>query len=180
VGSDPSLDIKGRVTADSVTRPFFFRYLNERDRLPSMTWDDHYRRWQEALSGRRNAEAFEHLQTARKRVAENGVEDWEWLTSALADPNKKWFVAKLFQRQPIPRRLLAAMMQSAVIDVNASTNRYLIEPCVATFGREVVVAELEQLRKNGVATEVRYECAMYWLRRDTSFSRATRPPSDDA
>lgn len=143
-----------------------------------MTWDEHYQRWNEAVAARRNAEAYEHLQIARKRVADNSAEDWDWLLAALADPTKKWFVAKLFQRQPIPRRLLAAMMQAAVVDVDASTNKWMIAPCLETFGREAVLAELERLRDNGLATEARFNQALYWLQRDTDFDRAIRPANE--
>ena len=46
----------------------------------------HYRRWQEARVARRNADAHERLQAARKRVAQNTAADWAWLEAALADP----------------------------------------------------------------------------------------------
>jgi hypothetical protein len=40
-----------------------------------MTWDEHYQRWSEVTLARRNAEANGHLETARRRVAENSSED---------------------------------------------------------------------------------------------------------
>jgi hypothetical protein len=140
-----------------------------------MSWDDHYREWSEACANRRNAEAYSCLQKARKRVSENTLDDWTWLQSALANPEKKWFVARLFERQPIPRSLLPAMVRAAVENVDASSNRWIIEPCMETFGREEVVNELDKLREGGIATVERYEAAMYWLRRDTSYVRAMPP-----
>lgn len=140
-----------------------------------MTWDEAYQRWHEASLAHRNTEAYEHLEAARKRVAANTAEDWVWLRAALADAEKKWFVAWVFKRQPIPRRLFSAMMQAAVVDVNASTNKWLITPCVETFGTDMVVAELERLRDAGLVSKDRFDNALYWVRRDTDFTRATRP-----
>lgn len=143
-----------------------------------MMWDELYKRWNDALASRRNSEAQEHLQVARKRISQNSAEDWDWLQSALVDPARKWFVARLFVRQPIPRRLFAPMMRAAVVDVDASSNKWMITPCLETFGREAVLAELEQLREAGVATEERYNQASYWLNGDAGFIRATRPEAE--
>jgi hypothetical protein len=140
--------------------------------------DEHYQCWNDARSARRNAEAYELLQAARKRVAENTSEDWEWLKNALADASKKWFVAWLFVRQPIPRRLFSAMMRAAVVDVDASSNKWMLAPCLETFGRKMVVEELERLREDGIATEDGLKQASYWLGRYDQFARGTRPEGE--
>ncbi len=145
-----------------------------------MTWGDHFQHWSEARQARRNAEAQGHLQAARKRVAENTPEDWAWLELALADRERKWFVAFVFLRQPVPRRLLAAMMRAAVVDVDASTNRWFIRPCLESFGREAVESELSRLRDSGVASEERVSMANYWIRAASEFARGVRPARPDA
>ncbi|QDV39570.1 hypothetical protein ElP_75410 (plasmid) [Tautonia plasticadhaerens] len=129
--------------------------------------------WRDAIRARRNAEAFERLQAARKRVARNTDDDWEWLAAALADPEKKWFVAHVFGRQPVPRRLFGSMMRAAVIDVDPSTNRWLLEPCLETFGRAAVIEELGWLKQSGEVPGQRIEWALYWCTREVERLRGT-------
>ena len=118
-----------------------------------MTWEEHYRLWSETHLGRRRAEAHERLQEARKRVAQNSTEDWQWLRAALDDPPKKWFVAKVFRSQSVPKRLMAGMLRAAVYERNPSLNRDFIEPCMRSFGVRRVHEELLRYLEFGTDAE---------------------------
>jgi hypothetical protein len=144
-----------------------------------MTWDEHYTRWRDAKAARRGAEAHDRLQAARQRVSENTPEDWEWLRTALRDTEKKWFVALVFIRQPIPRRLFADFMQAAVVDVDPSTNEWLLRPCLETYGRDAVLGALDRLKSLGVVPEERIGWALYWCRREPREARGTPPKRDE-
>ena len=132
-----------------------------------MAWEEHYCGYQEAKQARRNQEAYERLQEARKRVARNTEADWEWLNNALADPAKKWFVASIFKSQPVPKRLFDSMMHAALVDCDASTNQYFIRPCLETFGRLAVGAYLDRAESSGSSAERSgVQRARYWAGRD--------------
>jgi hypothetical protein len=82
-----------------------------------MTWDEHYRLWSE-VRRQPGQDAHWRLMAARKRVAANTPDDWLWLTEALADPDRKWFVAAVFKFQPVPKRLFGPMLRAGVLERN--------------------------------------------------------------
>ncbi len=128
-----------------------------------MSWDEHYRLWSGARQVRRGAEAHEQLQAARKRVAHNSPDDWQWLRSALDDPQKKWFVAEVFRFQPVPKRLLVGMLRTAVYERDPSLNRYFVEPCLRSFGARRVNQELLRYLEVGTDKEkAGVASAFYW------------------
>jgi hypothetical protein len=137
-----------------------------------MTWDELFSQWSELEAARRRQDAELVLRDARKRVSRNGEEDWEWLTEALADPARKYFVADVFRLQPVPKRLFAALMRAAVVDVNYSNNRLFLTPCIESFGRDMVLAELNRLRDSGIATADMHRAGMYWMGQGTSQRRS--------
>ncbi|MFO0863757.1 MAG: hypothetical protein U0744_03715 [Gemmataceae bacterium] len=139
-----------------------------------MTWDDLYARWLDSLDARRNAEAYERLCEVRKRVAQNDDADWHWLKIALADKEKKWFAAQVFRDQPVPKRLFQAMMLASIIDVNPSSNRLYLEPCLETFGTEKVAEALSRLEAMGSVPKERFEWARYWMQAKPEQSRSVR------
>ena len=128
-----------------------------------MNWNEHYRLWSKACDARHWAEVHMWMKEARKRVAQNSLEDWQWIRAALDDPNKKWFVAQVFRFQPVPKRLLVGMLRTAVFERNPSANRRFIEPCLRSFGprrvNEILLRFFEvgtNEEKAGVAS------AFYW------------------
>lgn len=56
------------------------------------TWDDLYRRWAKARETSRDEED-RWTTAARRRIGRNPQDDWRWLAEAVADPERKWFVA---------------------------------------------------------------------------------------
>ena len=127
-----------------------------------MNWDSHYTEWQAARAGRHNAEAHRIIEAARKRISEDRVHGWTWCREALRDRERKWFVAALFKYQPVPRRLFQPMLDAAVVDVDASSNRLFIEPCVETFGNVAVVGALTAMKASGRVSEQQIKMALYW------------------
>ncbi len=127
-----------------------------------MTWDDHYHLCVEA-SRKPGEEAFRRMQEARKRVAQNTPGDWQWLENALADPDRKWFVADVFKSQPVPRRLFGPMLRAGVLERNPSLNRRFVEPCVRSLGGGRVLAELLRYLEAGTnAEKAGAASALYW------------------
>jgi hypothetical protein len=106
-----------------------------------ITWDEHFLLWSETRQHRGDA-AHRQLQAARKRTAQNGPEDWQWLHDALDDPQKKWFVAEVFRFQSVPKRLRSAMLRAGIYERNPSFNRLFVEPCVRSYGSRWVKEQL--------------------------------------
>ena len=129
-----------------------------------MDWEATYRQWAQLWREHKRERAHALLADARAGLRENERADWEWLNAALADEGRKWFVAALFGRLPLPRRLLAAMIRAAVHEPDASHNRRFVEPCVATYGKERVRLLLSEYVESGTEQEKRgAEKALYWL-----------------
>ena len=127
-----------------------------------MNWDEYYCLWREARECR-GSEAHLRLQAARKRVHQNSPQDWAWLRTSLGDAERKWFVASVFQFQPVPKRLLMPMLRAAVFERNPSHNRVFIDPCVRSFGTVRVCTVLLSHLETGSNEEVAGAAsALYW------------------
>jgi hypothetical protein len=132
-----------------------------------MTWDEHYHLWSELRRQRREEarpqEAHRRMQEICRRVAENTPDDWGWLADALGDAERKWFVAAVFEFQPVPKVLFSAMLRAGVLERNPSFNRQFIEPCVRSFGGRPVLEELLRYLETGSDTEkAGAASAFYW------------------
>ncbi len=127
------------------------------------TWDEHYRLWLEHSHTRRD-DADLRMQAARNRVARNTPDDWRWLTEALADAERKWFVARVFEIHAVPRRLLGPMLRAGVLEPNPSANRAFIEPCVKSLGARRVLEGLLRYLESGTDIEkAGAASALYWV-----------------
>lgn len=138
----------------------------------AMTWDELFSQWSALEAARRRQDAQLVLRDARKRVGSNNDADWRWFAEALADPARKYFVADVFRFQPVPKRLFDPFMRAAVLDVNYSNNRLFLTPCIESFGRDAVRAELDRMRESGVATEDMHRAGMYWMGQGSSDRRS--------
>ena len=111
--------------------------------------------------------AHGHIKAARQLVASLGVDGWLWLAEALNDQRRKWFVAAFFESYPVPRRMLNEMIRAGVLERDPSYNRDFIEPCVRSFGSEVLVNELLKYLESGSDKEkAGAASALYWVRVD--------------
>lgn len=104
-------------------------------------WPALYDRWCTADSG---TERWDALDAARRAVAEKAPGRWDWLRDALADPHRRYFVAWVFERQPVPRALLVPMLRAA-LDEDASGCRGFVYPLVTSFGEGEVRERLGAL-----------------------------------
>src|SRR5262249_42296612 len=127
-----------------------------------MTWDKHYLLWAEARQ-HRGDEAQRRLQAARQRVAQINPEDWQWLQTALDDPQRKWFVAEVFRSQQVPEQLRDSMLRAGVYEGTPSLNRLFIEPCVRSYGARWVKEQLLRYLESGTDHEkAGAASALYW------------------
>ena len=78
----------------------------------------------------------------------------QWWIEALADEQKKWFVARVMEhRHPLPQSLLAPMIRAGVREPDPSRNRAFIQPCVQTFGGISVQQQLLHYVQQGTNPE---------------------------
>jgi len=93
-------------------------------------------------------------------------EDARWLTEALQDDERKWFVADLAHRcESLAELFFIPMLEAAIEEVNPSSNRRFVEPCMHFFGpsrvNEYLLSVVEtgtDFRKAGAVS------ALYWAR----------------
>lgn len=129
-----------------------------------MEWTEHFDGWQEAI-GKPESDAHLRMEAARKRVHTNTSEDWQWLAKSLAHPKQKVFVALVFKRQPVPKRLLAPFLHAAVMEHDPSRNRLYIDPCIRSWGsREVNHRLLRYLETGSNEEKAGVASAFYWAR----------------
>src|SRR5262249_13293025 len=112
---------------------------------------------------RRGEKAHRQLQAARKRVAQNSPEDWQWLRTALDDPGRRWFVAEVFRFQSVPKRLRDALLRAGVYERNPSFHLLFIEPWGRYYGALWVKEELLRYLESGTdAEKAGAASALYW------------------
>ena len=91
--------------------------------------------------------------------------DVSWLTSALEDENRRWFVGRLARdAQFVAEALLEAMLKTAVCLGDPSANSWFIEPCVKYVGRERVARLVASMADStDLAQVVGAIDALYWI-----------------
>lgn len=131
--------------------------------------------WASAREAESYDEAEKHITSARRYASSAGSVGWHWFSESLQDEIRKWFVAEVFEAQPVPKKLQARMLLAGVLEKNPSSNRYFIEPCVRSFGSRNVLSELLKHLQSGTdEQESGAASACYWVPRDTKAD-----PDDD-
>jgi hypothetical protein len=89
-----------------------------------------------------------------------------WFTAALTHPDKKWFVAKILEKvNPIPKALVDDLVLAALTERSPSRNKWLIEPCLKSFGPELVKARVMTFASHPQVIENEgVNKVMYWVR----------------
>ena len=139
-----------------------------------MTLDDHCRSF---VATRRDDRAGRELivKEARRLLASATPDDWNSLSHALQDDERKWFVAAIFSHSPVPKRLLKPMIRAAVYEVNPSLNREFVSPCIASCGHRAVNAALLEFVEKGTDFEKAGAVnALYWGGMSLSFPENTQ------
>lgn len=99
-----------------------------------------------------------------RSIMRGSHEDWDWCCEALKHPQKRWFVAHLFAKAPVPKRLLSSMIQAAIEVENPSTNRQFIEPCLRSLGALGILKLLRKTVEEGsVIEQTGAVDALYWV-----------------
>ncbi|MEL6616324.1 MAG: hypothetical protein AAFQ43_11330 [Bacteroidota bacterium] len=118
-------------------------------------WPELYSRYRTASTG---SERYAVVVEARHAVAEKGPDRWSWLSAALQDGARRDFVARVFERQPVPKALFDPMLDAALAS-DPSGCRWFIQPLIGTFGLPVV---REALKQRAASPEA-YGKVDYWL-----------------
>jgi hypothetical protein len=94
-----------------------------------------------------------------------GKPNWDWFLEGLKDEQKRWFIAALFRKAPVPKRLLRPMLATAV-DVDCpSSNAQFVKPCVNSLGAWAVLSFLKStLETEPEDTQTGAVRARYWVR----------------
>jgi hypothetical protein len=159
-------------------------------------WDEWYREYR--------ARRVERLQPALKRFPERTGEierffkpsikpvpqaierfeaatgdDVQWLTAALRDDARKWFVADAAAAATvIPEDLCTPMLDAAVEEIDPSFDRRFVEPCVRVFGaRRVNEYLLEVLESGDSFQKAGAVCALNWAQVSIVYEIKGRPIS---
>ncbi len=139
-----------------------------------MTWDDHYERFRAALNARPVGDVDRAIREACKHTHVQSSDDIIWLREALADKERKSFVAEVYRYQPVPEALFDEFIRAAIIDVDASNNRRFLAPCIETFGLDRVSEAVQQFERSEIEVErCGTERAKYWLSGRWSKRRST-------
>ncbi|QDV69042.1 hypothetical protein Poly24_27560 [Rosistilla carotiformis] len=111
------------------------------------------------------------VQQARQLLKNAVDSDWRWLIDGLREEETKWFVTAVFQRYPVPKRLLNPFLDAAIRETNASKNRQFVQPCVDSFGhRRVNEYLLDVVEGNCDVSIAGAVAALYWANMQIVFS----------
>lgn len=132
-----------------------------------MTWQEEHQVW---LAHRARVRALDREAIrdgakfkGRKRVGECDAASLAWLRAALHDEELKWFVADVFETQPVPEALFTELLRAGVYERDPSYNREFIAPCVRDFGGvRVYEVLLTYLATGSDAEKAGAANALYW------------------
>lgn len=122
-----------------------------------------------AISAEDKNAAHHKINEITRSVASNfprdNPEKLAWFTAALQDKQKKWFVAKVMEKvNPVPKALLHDLVLASMLEPNPSSNKFLVLPCVKTFGKDVVKKVMQQYSSHPKVIENDgFEKVAYWV-----------------
>ena len=90
----------------------------------------------------------------------------QWFIEALTRDSDKWFVAAVMSKaNPMPRTLFEPLVLAALLESNVSSNRWLVEPCIRSFGVEAVTEKMLALASHPrVVENDGVNKLRYWIR----------------
>ena len=98
-------------------------------------WEALYQEYLEADEGHDHQRQDEIVRRARTILQNRRLQDVAWLTAALEDKARRWFVARAFRSaNQMPERLFEPMVKAAVRAGDPSSPRWFVEPCLRCFG----------------------------------------------
>ena len=126
-----------------------------------MNWESTYKEIRQAQESKDNALAFQLFDRAKKEFHSCSDKDINWLIEALENKEKKFFVAYLFQRTSMPKKLFKYMVEAALLEDNASLNNEFIKACLNSYGLEKTLEEVQKQKEK--AKDI--SKVLYWLER---------------
>jgi hypothetical protein len=143
------------------TEQLFMKARPMRHEEPS--WEQLFRSFIAGRKSRPPKVTAQYVAQARRRLAANTDADWDVLAAALNDDDRKWFVARIFAKAPVPERLFQPFIRAAISEPNPSLNRNFVEPCIAAFGHRRVNEALLDMVQHGTDFEIAGAvAALYW------------------
>lgn len=131
-----------------------------------MDFDQLYVSWLKARDAANGSVRDDCVRSARRLSSSVGVGRWTWFDSSLQDESRKWFVAAIFDAQPVPKKLFDRMLHTGVLEKDPSRNRWFIEPCLNSFGAASVLVKLLAYLQSGSEEEkAGAASALYWVPR---------------
>ncbi len=116
-----------------------------------------------AIGARRGGDFVESVHQARRFLSHASYEDWKALNDWLTDENRKWFVAHVFKKGPVPGRMFKSFLSAAIREKNPSLNQRFVEPCICTWGHRKVIEHLLTIVEEGDDAEIAGAfAALYW------------------
>ncbi len=138
-----------------------------------MDWEAQYQAW---LIAERDNEWDDRpgrliLRATRKACHKGGdldnPESWSWVEMALADSQRKWFVADVYNSRAAPKILGERFLRMGVAERDPSRNRWFIEPAVQALGpTQACLILLEYLKSGTDAEKAGAASAFYWVQGD--------------
>ena len=133
-----------------------------------MDWDSYFGAWCATSGAKRHQEAQRLIVQARTLLARTSRTQDGWVWDAAADPERRWFLAKVLAAN-VSRRLLPAMVRAAVYTLDASMPGFFIAPSIRCFGQppiwQLLLAHLEfgTLLERMGASYCLYSAGIAWL-----------------
>ena len=125
----------------------------------------------ERLAANFNEGNREEAAKATRQILQTERPDYDWLIQSLKDDKRKWFVAEIFSNYPVPKRLFEPLLQAAIHETNPSMNRYLVEPCISSYGHRRVNEYLLDVVEGGNDDDIAGAvAALYWANMSLSFN----------
>ncbi|MFX1256000.1 MAG: hypothetical protein ACFFCZ_30615, partial [Promethearchaeota archaeon] len=139
-------------------------------------WEAHYSQYQSDMNGNRELNDTWFNQEIKQHLHHPLQDDINWLTKALKDPRRKWFVAAIAARtERLAEGLFLPMLRAAIEEINPSANRAFVEPCMRAYGARRVNEYLLDVLETGEPFEQTGAVnALYWANVGLTF-RALPP-----
>ena len=107
------------------------------------------------------------------------LEDQKWFNNGLETPNRKLYIANMMYKvSNLSEKFFDPLMRAAIYEVNPSTNKLFVLPCVKNFGTRRVNEYLLNVLETGTPFEQSGAVnAMYWAQITLSFKLNKGIPS---
>lgn len=134
--------------------------------------------WEELANRENNARKKEDHQELSKiaeiiqlHLMDPSLEDQKWLNNGLETPDRKLYIAIMMNKvSNLSEKFFDPLMRAAIYEVNPSTNKLFVLPCIKNFGTRRVNEYLLNVLETGTPFEQAGAVnAMYWAQITLTF-----------